>query len=174
MAKRFYFLDAPRICNYILLSLYVGLGAKPPGKQLKSANNWQSFQNKILGIFFHWFLFLGAAFFIPPSPWTSCGMTRRLAWAFQHFWCSYPLQNPNDVFLFFGGTVTNLRNLELRTHYKQATSLLSIYCCHIDYKRQTLAGPREKTSINKQRKLNWKINVRNGVNETQRDKYCPK
>ena len=60
-----YFLDAPRICNYILLSLYVGLGAKPPGKQRKSANNWQSFQNKILGIFFHWFLFLGAAFFYP-------------------------------------------------------------------------------------------------------------
>ena len=42
---------------------------------------------------------IGAAYFFPSTFWTSRGMTQRPAWIVKHFWCSYPLKSPGDIFL---------------------------------------------------------------------------
>jgi hypothetical protein len=150
-----------------------GLKFKTPGKQRKSANNWQSLQNKALG-FFNYFSFSRSCFLF---------LLRMLE--YHSLWLEDQLELLNSLMLLsigepewciflLRGTLTNLRNCDLRTHEKRAMSLLSICCCQIDYTIQGMARPREKTWMTKQIKLIWRSMVCNGVNETRCEKYCAK
>ena len=81
-----------------------GICSKTPTKH---ENNWP-FPLKQCSIIYYCFSLLcrnaviDASYFFPSTSWTSSGMTQRPNWIVKHFWCSYQLKSPSDIFLFLG------------------------------------------------------------------------
>lgn len=62
----------------------------------------------------------------PPSPSTSCGMSRRPVQVVEQFLRSYTLRGLSDVFLF-PGRPCEIRKRTVRTREKRGTSVHEFY-----------------------------------------------